>query len=29
MYHVIWEQNNDELILLFTNTGTHADLFRK
>jgi len=25
---LIWEQNDKELILLFTNTGTHADLFR-
>jgi len=24
---LIWQQNNKELILLFTNTGTHADLF--
>ena len=25
---LIWEQNDTELVLLFTNTGTHADLFR-
>lgn len=25
---LIWEQNDTELILLFTNTGTHSDLFR-
>ena len=24
---LIWEQNDDELTLLFTGTGTHADLF--
>jgi len=24
---LIWKQNNDELTLLFTNTGTHSDLF--
>jgi mRNA interferase YafQ len=24
---LVWEQNDDELILLFTRTGTHADLF--
>ncbi len=24
---MVWEQNDHELILLFTNTGTHADLF--
>lgn len=24
---LIWKQNNEELILLFTNTGTHSDLF--
>lgn len=24
---LIWEQNDTELILLFTGTGTHADLF--
>ena len=23
----IWEQNDTELILLFTGTGTHSDLF--
>ncbi len=23
----VWQQNDHELILLFTNTGTHADLF--
>ena len=26
---MIWEQNDKELILLFTNTGTHADLFKE
>jgi len=24
---LIWQQNNDVLILLFLNTGTHSDLF--
>lgn len=24
---LIWQQNDTELILLFTNTGTHSDLF--
>lgn len=24
---LIWEQNDTELTLLFTNTGTHSDLF--
>ena len=24
---LIWEQNDTELILLFTGTGSHADLF--
>ncbi len=24
---LVWQQNNDELTLLFTNTGTHSDLF--
>ena len=24
---LIWEQNDTELVLLFTNTGTHSDLF--
>lgn len=24
---LVWQQNDDELILLFTNTGTHSDLF--
>ena len=24
---LIWEQNNTELTLLFTGTGTHSDLF--
>lgn len=24
---LIWEQNDEELILLFVNTGTHSDLF--
>ena len=25
---LVWQQNDKELILLFTNTGTHADLFK-
>lgn len=24
---MVWRQNDTELILLFTNTGTHSDLF--
>lgn len=24
---LVWLQDNDKLILLFTNTGTHSDLF--
>lgn len=24
---LVWKQNDKELILLFTNTGTHSDLF--
>ena len=24
---LIWEQNDTELLLLFTGTGTHSDLF--
>lgn len=24
---LVWQQNDDELLLLFTNTGTHSDLF--
>ncbi len=24
---LVWMQNEDELIILFTNTGTHSDLF--
>lgn len=24
---LVWRQNDKELILLFTNTGTHSDLF--
>ena len=24
---MVWLQNDDELILLFTDTGTHSDLF--
>ena len=24
---LVWQQNDEELILLFTNTGTHSDLF--
>ncbi len=26
---LVWAQDNDELILLMTNTGTHSDLFGK
>ena len=26
---LVWKQNDKELVLLFTNTGTHADLFGK
>lgn len=26
---LVWEQYDTELVLLFTNTGTHADLFGK
>ena len=26
---LIWDQNDRELILLMTNTGTHSDLFGK
>lgn len=25
---LIWEQNDNELILVLTNTGTHSDLFK-
>ncbi len=25
---LVWMQNDTELVLLFMNTGTHADLFR-
>lgn len=25
---LVWQQNDKELILLFTNTGTHSDLFK-
>ena len=25
---LVWQQNDKELVLLFTNTGTHSDLFR-
>ena len=25
---LVWQQNDTELILLFTTTGTHADLFK-
>lgn len=25
---LIWQQNDKELILILTNTGTHSDLFR-
>ncbi len=24
---LVWMQNDDELVLLFTDTGTHSDLF--
>ncbi len=24
---LVWEQHNDELVLVMTNTGTHSDLF--
>ena len=24
---LVWKQNDDKLTLLFTNTGTHSDLF--
>ena len=24
---LVWKQNNEELVLLFTITGTHSDLF--
>ena len=24
---LVWQQNDKELILLFTNTGTHSDIF--
>ena len=24
---LVWQQNDNELTLLFTNTGTHSDLF--
>lgn len=24
---LVWEQDDEKLVLLFTNTGTHADLF--
>lgn len=26
---MVWEQNDNELILLFLETGTHSDLFKK
>lgn len=26
---LIWKQYDNELIMLFTNTGTHSDLFGK
>ena len=26
---LVWEQNDNELILIMLNTGTHADLFGK
>lgn len=25
---LVWMQNDEELTLLFTNTGTHSDVFR-
>ena len=25
---LVWQQNDRELVLLLTNTGTHSDLFR-
>jgi mRNA interferase YafQ len=25
---LVWKQNDEELTLLFTNTGTHSDLFK-
>jgi len=25
---LVWKQNDKELVLLFTNTGTHSDLFK-
>ena len=24
---LIWKQNNDELVLVMTNTGSHSDVF--
>ena len=26
---LVWEQNDTELVLLMTNTGTHSDIFGK
>lgn len=26
---LIWEQHEDQLVLLFTDTGTHSDIFKK
>ncbi len=26
---LVWEQNNQELVLMMLNTGTHSDLFSK
>lgn len=26
---LVWEQNDDELVLLMLNTGTHSDIFDK
>jgi len=26
---LLWKQNDKELVLLMTNTGTHADIFNK
>jgi len=26
---LLWKQNDEELILIMTNTGTHSDIFKK
>ena len=26
---LLWKQNNEELLLLMTNTGSHSDIFKK